>query len=101
MGLSGANIALSLMSAAERSMTQHMVKEQIEIKLSSAEKEAGISNSIEVCYLKALLRDEATHALLAAKSSLPKPQRLVPEATAVQARAKKVRRRRHAQAQVF
>lgn len=86
-------------SATEHALDQHGIEKYVELLISNAEKKAGVANSIEAGYYKALRRDESRLASLAALSHHGKPQRLVPEATAVP--VVKKRRLRHARALVY
>lgn len=84
-------------TVAEKGLDQTGIRQQIDIMILNAEKKAGLANSIEASYFKALRQEESRHALLATASHQPKPQRLLTESIAVPTQSK----RRKRQAKMF
>lgn len=73
-------------------MNETQIRKAIDLMLVNANKKAGVANSIEEAYFRALKKDKHRHTVLAAVSQLPQPERLVLEASAVYVQAKKRRR---------
>lgn len=65
-----------------KSMSREEVIKQLKFQLDTLKEQTGLSNSIEVKYLEALLRDPAAIDRLVTVSAVPKPQPLTRVSTA-------------------
>jgi 5-methylcytosine-specific restriction endonuclease McrA len=79
-------------TVTELRMNETQVRETINLMRLNARKKAGVANSIEEAYFRALKEDKHRHAAIVAASRRRKPEHLIFEASAVKLQAKKRKR---------